>query len=158
LQYVRRTCQKVKVHILFKYYTPIATFNIQYGVIASILYSSSISFKKVNLCITCSCLLFRSLVLKLSYFLLSYNSFFVKFLLNEEQNLSNFSKKNYYPITLLIISNKGIEIKYLNLNIFRTRCCKPLIFQTQIILSNRIHSLKYLRSATFSSKDIVIRK
>ena len=32
---------------------------------------------------------------------------------------------------------KGIEpleqIKYLNLNIFRTRCCKPLIFQTQII-------------------------
>ena len=48
--------------------------------------------------------------------------------------------------------------KYLNLNIFRTRCCKPLIFQTQIIWFNRIHSLKYLRSATFASKDIVIRK
>ena len=50
------------------------------------------------------------------------------------------------------------KIKYLNLNIFRTRCCKPLIFQTQIIWSNRIHSLKYLRYATFDSKDIVIRK
>ena len=50
------------------------------------------------------------------------------------------------------------KIKYLNLNIFRTRCCKPLIFQTLIIWSNRIHSLKYLRSATFCSKDIVIRK
>ena len=25
------------------------------------------------------------------------------------------------------------KVKYLNLNIFRTRCCKPLIFQTQII-------------------------
>ena len=44
------------------------------------------------------------------------------------------------------------QIKYLNLNIFRTRCCKPLIFQTQIIV------WKYLRSATFGSKDIVIRK
>ena len=50
------------------------------------------------------------------------------------------------------------KIKYLNLNIFITRGCKPLIFQTQITWSNRIHSLKYLRSATFGSKDIVIRK
>jgi len=50
------------------------------------------------------------------------------------------------------------KIKYLNLNIFRIRCCKPLIFQTQIIWSNKIHSLKYLRSATFGSKDIVIIK
>ena len=50
------------------------------------------------------------------------------------------------------------KIKYLNLNIFRTRWCKPLIFQTQIIWSNRIHSLKYLRSATFGSKDTVSRK
>ena len=50
------------------------------------------------------------------------------------------------------------KIKYLNLNIFRFWCCKPLIFQTQIIWSNRIHSLKYLRSATFGSKDIEIRK
>ena len=50
------------------------------------------------------------------------------------------------------------KIQYLNLNIFRTRCCKPLIFQTQICWSNRIHCLKYLRSTTFGSKDIVIRK
>jgi len=50
------------------------------------------------------------------------------------------------------------KIKYLNLNIFWTRCCKPLIFQTQIICSNIIHSLKYLRSETFGSKDILIRK
>ena len=49
------------------------------------------------------------------------------------------------------------KIKYLNLNIFRTWCCKSLIFQTQIIWSNRILCLKYLRSATFGSKDIVIR-
>ena len=50
------------------------------------------------------------------------------------------------------------KIKYLNLNIFRSRCCKPLIFQTQIIWSNGIHNLNYLRSATFDSQDIVIRK
>ena len=50
------------------------------------------------------------------------------------------------------------KIKYLNQNIFRIRCCKPLIFQTQITLSNRNHSLKYLRYVTFGSKDIVIRK
>ena len=55
----------------------------------------------------------------------------------------------------LIFWNK---IKYLNQNIFRTRCWKPLIFQTQITWSNRNHSLKYLRYATFGSKDIVIRK
>ena len=50
------------------------------------------------------------------------------------------------------------KIKYLNPNIFRTRCCKPLIFQNLIIWFNRIHSLKYLRSTKFGSKDIVIRK
>jgi len=33
-----------------------------------------------------------------------------------------------------------------------------LIFQTWIILSNRIHSLKYLRSTTLGCKDIGIRK
>ena len=49
------------------------------------------------------------------------------------------------------------KIKYVNLNIFRSRCCKPMIFQTQIIWSNRIHSLKYLRSATLGCKDTVIK-
>ena len=33
-----------------------------------------------------------------------------------------------------------------------------MIFQTQIISFKRSHSLKYLRSTTFGSKDIVIRK
>ena len=33
-----------------------------------------------------------------------------------------------------------------------------MIFQALIIWFNRIHSLKYLRYATFGSKDIVIRK
>ena len=33
-----------------------------------------------------------------------------------------------------------------------------MIFQTQIIWFNKIHSLKYLRSATFGSKDILIIK
>ena len=50
------------------------------------------------------------------------------------------------------------KIKFLNHKIIRTRCCKPLIFQTQIIWSNRIHSLKYLKYATFGSKDNMIRK
>jgi len=63
--------------------------------------------------------------------------------------------KSMQPWKELSLWNK---IKYLNLNIFRTRCCKPLIFQTQIIWSTRIHSLKYLRSATFGSKDVVISK
>ena len=52
----------------------------------------------------------------------------------------------------------GKKIKYLNLNIFRTRCCNPLIFQNQIISTKRIHSLKYLRSAKFGSIYKVIRK
>ena len=34
---------------------------------------------------------------------------------------------------------------------------KPLIFQTLIIWFNIIHNLKYLRSVTFRSKDIVIK-
>ena len=45
------------------------------------------------------------------------------------------------------------KVKYLNPNIFRARCCKPLIFQTLITWFNRIHSLKYLWSVTFGSKD-----
>ena len=41
---------------------------------------------------------------------------------------------------------------------FRTQCRKSLILQTYIIWSNRIHSLKYLRSTTWESKDIGFRK
>ena len=42
--------------------------------------------------------------------------------------------------------------------IFGTQCRKSLIFQTCIIWSNRIHSLKYLRSTTLESEDIGFRK
>ena len=51
----------------------------------------------------------------------------------------------------------GHKLKYSNPYIFKTRCYKPLIFQTQVIWLNRFHSLKYLRSTTFGSKDKVIR-
>ena len=37
-------------------------------------------------------------------------------------------------------------------------CRKSLIFQTYIIWSNRIHSLKYLRSTTLEFKDVGFRK
>ena len=50
------------------------------------------------------------------------------------------------------------KLHYSNPNIFRTRCCKPLLFQTQTIWSHRFNSLKYLKFTTFGSKDIVIRK
>ena len=50
------------------------------------------------------------------------------------------------------------KLKYWNLYIFRTRCCKPLIFLTQITSATRIHSLKYPRSTIFGCKDIVIIK
>ena len=83
-----------------------------------------------------------------------------------------FSSKLRFSFSLLLMTfkhkipwntrNKGIESLQQNQifkpHIFKTRCCKPLIFQTQIIWSKRIHSLKNLRSATFGSKDIVIRK
>ena len=70
-------------------------------------------------------------------------TFFIPLLLPESKELSIWNK-----------------IKYLNPNIFRTRWCKPLIFQfqIQIIWFNRIHSLNYLRSTIFGFKDIVIIK
>ena len=50
------------------------------------------------------------------------------------------------------------KIKYSNANIFATWWCKPLIFQIKIIWSNRITSLKYLRSTTLDCSNIRIRK
>ena len=41
---------------------------------------------------------------------------------------------------------------------FGTQCRTSLIFQTYIIWSNRIDSLKYLRFTTLESKDIRLRK
>ena len=69
-------------------------------------------------------------------------------------------KKQISNVTSFVTKELSLlnKIKYLNLNIFRTRDFKPLIFQTQIIWFNKIHSLKYLRSATFGSKDKVIIK
>ena len=42
--------------------------------------------------------------------------------------------------------------------IFGFQCRTSLIFLTYIVWSNRIHSLKYLRSTTLKSKDIRCRK
>ena len=50
------------------------------------------------------------------------------------------------------------KLKFSNPYIFTTGWRRPLIFQTYIIWSNRIHSLKYLRSTTLGCKDIRIRK
>jgi len=50
------------------------------------------------------------------------------------------------------------KLKFSNPYIYGTWCCRLLIFQTKIILCNRIHSLKYLRSTTLGCRDIRIRK
>ena len=78
----------------------------------------------------------------------------------------NFFEKNFLSFVFCKFSHFHAQIKelsfwnkikYVNLNIFRSRCCKPMIFQTQIIWSNRIHSLKYPRSATLGCKDTGIK-
>ena len=50
------------------------------------------------------------------------------------------------------------KLKFSNPYIFTTGWRRSLIFQTYIIWSNRIHSLKYLRFTTVGCKDIRIRK
>ena len=50
------------------------------------------------------------------------------------------------------------KLWFSNLYIFETQWCKPLIFQTDIIWSNRTDSLKYQSSTTLKSKDRGIRK
>ena len=66
------------------------------------------------------------------------------------------------PKLLAIYNIKGTEflpqILILKSYIFSTWWCKPLIFQTIIIWSKMIDSLKYLRSPTLKCKDIGIRK
>ena len=54
--------------------------------------------------------------------------------------------------------NKWVFATNSNTQTFLTWWCMPLIFHIQNIWSNKIHSFKYLRSPTFGSKDIVIRK
>ena len=48
--------------------------------------------------------------------------------------------------------------KFSNLYILATGLCKPLIFQTVIILFHKINSLKYFRSKTSDCKDMRVRK
>ena len=50
------------------------------------------------------------------------------------------------------------KLKVSNLYIFAILWSKPLRFQTLIIRSNRIHSLKYLRFMPLGCKDIGIEK
>ena len=50
------------------------------------------------------------------------------------------------------------KLWFSNTYIFSTGWCKPLIFQTYIFSSNRIHCFKYLRSTALGYKDIEIRK
>ena len=63
---------------------------------------------------------------------------------------------NILVIIKLVIC-KGIESDFL-IHIFYTWWCKPLIFHTCILSSNRIHSLKYIRTTALGCKDIEIRK
>ena len=70
--------------------------------------------------------------------------------------------KNSVNKTMVILKSKELSLCHklwiYNPYFFGTQYRKSLIFQTYIIWSNRIHSLKYLRSTTFGSKDVVIRK
>ena len=63
---------------------------------------------------------------------------------------------------LVFLSEKELsccnKLQLSNPHISATEWCKPLIFQTYIIWSNRNHSLKYQRYTTFGCKDIEIRK
>ena len=73
-------------------------------------------------------------------------------------------KKNYYCYTSYMCNDATKELSlchklwFYNSYIFGIQCYKSLIFQTYIIWSNRIHSLKYLRSTTLGYKDIGFRK
>ena len=58
---------------------------------------------------------------------------------------------------IILVICKGIESDFL-IHIFYTWWCKPLIFQTWILSSNRIHSLKYIKTTALGCKDIGIRK
>ena len=51
-------------------------------------------------------------------------------------------------------SRSSHKLKISNSYIFATLKCKPLIFQTQIICSHKMYSLKYLRSTPSSFEDI----
>ena len=50
------------------------------------------------------------------------------------------------------------KLKFSNSYIFASWWCKPIIFQTYVIRSNRIHSLKKQMSTTSGCKDTRIKK
>ena len=62
-----------------------------------------------------------------------------------------------YAFWKLVFNSKEMSF-CLNPYISAIGRCNPLIFQTWIILSNIIHSLKYLRFTTSGCKDIANRK
>ena len=80
------------------------------------------------------------------------------------------SNQFFYPLKVSPVDktlnlyrvNKGIEslpqMKKFSSLYLCNRWCKPLIFQTKMIWSIRIHSFKYLRSTTLGCKDIRSRK
>ena len=71
-------------------------------------------------------------------------------------NVKDFKRfKKAFAIKKLSLSHK---LWIYNPHIFRTQCRKSLIFQTYIIWSNRIYSLKYQRSMALKSKNIGFRK
>ena len=55
------------------------------------------------------------------------------------------------------MQKKEVFAKISNLYILATWWCKPLIFQTEIILFNKSNSLKYFKSKKSGCKDIGIR-
>ena len=89
----------------------------------------------------------------LGYFWIVFGSFldrFFAFIFCQSQNLTYCKKINVITKELSFCH----KLWFYNRHIFSTGWCKPLIFQTIIIWSKMIHSLKYLRSPTFKCKDI----
>ena len=65
-------------------------------------------------------------------------------------------KKSFKEIKSVLLKELSLchKLKFSNPYIFAILKCISLIFQTQIISSNIIHSLKYLRSVSLGCKDI----
>ena len=72
--------------------------------------------------------------------------------------LAKFGRKDLFLVKNLAKKlSISSRLKYYNPNIFANRWCKPLIFQTEIILPDKTHCLKYLRSTTLGCKDIATK-
>ena len=72
-----------------------------------------------------------------------------------QRNWLLFSNSNFlFPVKELILCHL---LWFSNIYIFATWWCKPLIFQTKFIWSNRIHGLDHLRSTTLGWKDIGLK-